>query len=603
VESARVCIIDDSPIIRETIAIVLGADHSVSCFTVDEFLRDPSKANGADLLILADDALPAESGQLLRGRPVLWLQSTAGMPPTTTRGRAGVPRAFSPEDLRTTVRALLAAPAVAQPSLSRGSDLEYPILPADVARVARRAVVTRLPVLICGEPGTGKGRLARAVHAASQQGRFLHLAGSACTRHALEQAAGISPGGLTIFVHDVSHVSPEGQQLLIELLDCGGFASPAGWHGVHLICGTSQTFSDLARAGSLDREVFYRLSVLPLLLPPLRERVEDIPVLVDRIATDLASALQIEPVTFSARAMARLTHYLWFGNLAELETVLTRSVALADDNKIDADDLLFGYARVAAQQRAARVRSAPSSRVPDVGRITSLDLIINELAHEFKNPMVTIKTVAQYMKRSVADQESREEVARLTGEAVDRMDRVLENLLQFTRFRAPERRDITVTTLLAPGLSNLAPQLSERRVTLEYRPPNFQLAFVDAAQVEYALDNLLHVVARDLQDGQTLSIRPLGNTSAHPLGNTSAVAFEFPRTEGSFAATLSDLLDDTGDDGDAFPLGLALAKTLIERNGGRVEMRSSDTAASVIVWLPSREGVTTGNGKTTSPSS
>ena len=313
------------------------------------------------------------------------------------------------------------------------------------------------------------------------------------------------------------------------------------------------------------------------------------------MATDIARALQIEPVTFSARAMARLTHYLWFGNLAELETVLTRSVALAHDRCIDADDLLFGYGRMTPRQREARVGSAPPSRAPDVGRSTSVDLIINELAHEFKNPMVTIKTVAQHMERLLADQESRQDVARLTGEAVDRMDRVLENLLQFTRFRAPDRRDIAVTTLLAPGLSNLAPQLSERRVTLDYRPPNSQPAFVDAAQVEYALDNLLHVIARDLQDGQTLSI--------HPVGSTPALAFEYPSTERSFAATLSDLLDDAGDDGNALPLGLVLAKTLIERNGGHIETRSSDTAASVTVWLPSREEVATGNGKTTSLSS
>ena len=239
--------------------------------------------------------------------------------------------------------------------------------------------------------------------------------------------------------------------------------------------------------------------------------------------------------------------------------------------------------------------SAPSKRAPEVNRSTSVDLIINELAHEFKNPLVTIKTVAQHMDRLLADQESRQDIARLTGEAVDRMDRVLENLLQFTRFRAPDRRDIAVTTLLAPGLSNLAPQLSERRVTLDYRPPNSQPAFVDAAQIEYALDNLLHVIARDLQNGQTLSI--------HPLGNTPALAFEYASTERSFAARLSDLLDDPGDDGNALPLGLVLAKTLIERNGGHIETRSSDTAASVTVWLPSREEVATGNGKTTSLSS
>jgi transcriptional regulator with AAA-type ATPase domain len=597
VESARVCVIDSSATIRETIAIVLGGDHEVRCLTADDFLRDPGGARDADLLIIADNALSADSLPLLpRGRPVLWLQSHAGAPPPSVGQRASIPRWFSPEDLRTMVRSLLAEPAAAQLPFDSLSGLEYPIVPQDVAQLARRAAATRLPVLICGEPGTGKARLARAIHAAGQQGRFVQLADTTCTRHALEQAGSVSPGSLTIFVHDLGRVPSDGQQLLLELLDCGGFSSTAGWHAVRLICGTSLSFSDLARAQTLDRDVFYRLSVLPLNLQPLRERSHDIPALVASIASDIAHTLGTEPVNFSGRAIERLIHYLWFGNLAELETVLTRTIALAASRSIEADDLLFGYGRIAPRQREASVARAPHAGAAASVGTTSVDLIINELAHEFKNPMVTIKTIAQHMERMLADQEGRQDVARLTGDAVDRMDRVLENLLQFTRFRAPAPSDVGLAALLAPCLLNLTPTLSERRVTLDYRPPSTQAAFVDAEQVEYALDNLLRAIARDLQDGQTLSIRS--------LGSTPVLAFEYPSTGHSFAGTLSNLLDDTGPDGgDALPLGLVLAKTLIERNGGHLETRASAPLASVTVWLPSREELAAGNGKTTNLSS
>jgi signal transduction histidine kinase len=424
--------------------------------------------------------------------------------------------------------------------------------------------------------------LARALCTAGQQGRFVQFTEAACTRHALEQAGAISPGDLTLFVHDVARLSPESQLLLRELLDCRGFTSPAGWHGTRLLSATALSFADLARAQGLDRHLFYRLSVFPLDLPPLRERIDDIPALVNRIATDIARTLETPAVTFTARAMERLTQYRWFGNLAELEAVVTRTVALAQTRSIEADDLLFGYGRIGRRLRETGPTNPPRRSQSETRPSTSVHLIINELAHEFKNPMVTIKTVAQHMERMQANHESRQDMARLTGEAVDRMDRALENLLQFTRFRVPAPQDITVASLLAPALSNLTATLSERRVTLDYRPPNAHAAFVDAAQIEYALDNLLRVIARDLQEGQTLSIRP--------LGSTSTLTFEYPASGHSFAGALSDLLDEGGADaGDALPLGLVLAKTLIERNGGHIETRSFTTTASVTVSLPNRE--------------
>ncbi len=594
-ESARVCVIDNSPAVRETISIVLGGDYAVRCLSAADYLRNPSSVDDADLLIVADDALPGESTRLLpSGRPILWLQSRQGSSPDAMGRLATLPRWFSPEDLRASVCDLLAHPGYTQSGLHSWSVLEYPVLPKEALALVRRAVATRLPVLICGEPGTGKARLARAIHASSRDGRFVHLSASSCNRAALQQAAGVGPGNLTVYVHDVSGVPVDGQQLLLELLDCSGFASSAGWHGVRLICGTPQSLSDLARVPGLDKNLFYRLSVLPITLPPLRERPEDIPALVNRIATDIARLVATEPVIFTRRAVDRLSRYLWFGNLAELETVLTRTVALAQSRPIDANDLLFGYGRIVPRQPAESPAVQPEVAA-EHERHSTVDLIINELAHEFKNPMVTIKTVAQHLERLLADEAGREEVARLTGEAVDRMDRALENLLQFTRFRAPIAREIPLSALLAPCLSDLAPRLSENRVTLDYRPPDSPPVFVDAAQVAYAFDNLLRVVARDLQEGATLCIRP--------LGPGAGLAFEYPRASQPLASKLSELLDDAGGGGEALPLGLVLARSLIERNGGHIELRSENASTSINVWLPNREGMATGNGKTTNLSS
>jgi len=569
----------------------LGADYRVQCLTADEYLRSPSRLSGADLLVVADDVLPAESvTALAHGPPILWLQSQTGPPHPIAERSAAIPRWFTPEELRARVQALLTSRGQTQPTFSTWSILEYPVLPTETIELARRASGTHFPVLICGEPGTGKTRLARAIHSLAPNGRFVVLSAINCTPTGLQEIGGSAAGNLTVFVHDVSDTTPDGQQLLVDVLDCGGFQSEKGWHRVRLICATSQRFESLARAPGLDKELFYRMSVLPIALPALRERTHDLPALGSHIATQLAGLLSSEPVSFTKRAVERLTHYLWFGNLTEFETVLTRTTLLARTRTIDAEDLLFGYGRIAPHGGD----EAPSpDREIAAGPPEVVDLIINELAHEFKNPMATIKTVAQHLERLLEDQTGREQAARLTADAVDRMDHTLENLLQFTRFRRPAAQETLLSAVLAPCLTDLAPLLTERRVLVNYPPPEPATVFVDGTQIVYAFENLIRAIARDLEEGETLTIRT--------LGTTPAVRFEFAGTRHPIAGKFSKILESPPENEEmALPLGLVFAKTLIERNGGRIEIGTSGDSAAITVRLPSHEEFAPGNGKTKS---
>lgn len=586
-----VCVIDNSLTIRETITIVLGDRYRVQSITAEEYLRDPAAARTADVLIVGHDTLPASAVLSLPSVPILWVQAPGTDTLPSGAGPWTLPYPFGPEDVHTRIEAMLAAPPpVKAPETVRPS-IEYPALPREAVQLARRAAGTRFPVLICGEPGTGKERLARAINRLGQNGQFVALPASNCTRAALLQAATFTAADLTIFIPEISGISADAEQMLLELTDCGGFSSARGWHHVHLICATRHSFERFARTHGLDPELFYRISVFPITLPPLRERTGDIPTLVRQVTTDLARLLDTQPVGFTQRAMDRLVHYLWFGNLAELEAVLTRSVVLAQRRTLDAEDLLFGYGRLAPRApEASSAKAVTADAAPDGAE--AVDLIINELAHEFKNPMVTIKTVAQHLERLLADETGREQVARLTGEAIDRMDRALENLLQFTRFRAPAPGDVQLNALLSPCLSELAPTLTERRVALNYRPPEPLSVFVDPAQITYAFDNLVRVITRDLPEGQTLSV--------HAVDGTAAVAFEFTGGRPSVAGRLSEFLEHAPTDGEStLPLGMVFAKALIERNGGRIEVHTQPDVSAITVWLPSREETAPGNGKTT----
>ncbi len=586
-----VWVIHNSLTIRETITIVLGDRYQVHSITAEDYARDPGSVRAADVLVIGCETLPAAAIGSLPPVPILWVQAPGADTPPGGPAQWTLASAFGPEDVHSRIEAMLAPPPppparIVAPPRPR---IEYPALPHDAVVLARRAGGTRFPVLICGEPGTGKERLARAISGLGRNTQFVALPASDCSRAALAHAATFTAADLTIFIPEIHGIGAEAEQLLLELTDCGGFGSARGWHQVRLVCGTRHSFDSFARAHGLDPELFYRISVFPISLPPLRERTDDIPALVHQVTTELARLLDAEPVSFSQRAMDRLVHYLWFGNLAELEAVLTRSVVLTQRRVLDAEDLLFGYGRVAP--RTPEQPSPKPATTPEPDGTDAVDLIINELAHEFKNPMVTIKTVAQHLERLLADETGREQVARLTGDAIDRMDRALENLLQFTRFRAPAPGDVQLNALLSPCLSELAPTLTERRVLLNYRPPEPLSVFVDPAQITYAFDNLVRVITRDLPEGQTLSVRA--------VDRTPAVAFEFTGARASIAGKLSEFLDRAPADGEsALPLGMVFAKALIERNGGRIEVRAQPDLSAITVWLPSREETAPGNGKT-----
>jgi signal transduction histidine kinase len=268
---------------------------------------------------------------------------------------------------------------------------------------------------------------------------------------------------------------------------------------------------------------------------------------------------------------------------------------LCPGGDVDAEDLLFGYGRVSSGV-GEEAETPPPEAVRAPAASAAVDLIINELAHEFKNPMVTIKTVAQHLERLLEDETGREQVARLTGEAVDRMDRALENLLQFTRFRTPSPHDVTFNVLLASSLTEVTAALTERRVLLNYAPPDPLMVFVDPEQVGYAFENLLRAIARDMQEGQTLSIRP--------VGTRPTIRLDFPAGGHPIAERLAAFLDHGQNGGDTqLPLGLVFAKTLIERNGGRIEISHVNDGASITVSLPRRDETAREDGQATSPHS
>jgi two-component system, NtrC family, response regulator AtoC len=221
----------------------------------------------------------------------------------------------------------------------------------DLAR--RVATSPSTSVLVLGETGTGKGLLARAIHGESSRsaGPFVEINCAAIpsnlleselfghTRGAFTSAVRDKPGlleladGGTAFLDEIGELEPVVQAKILKFLDEGVLRRLAATStvrvNVRMIAATNRELEDEVREGRFRLDLFHRLNVMVLRLPPLRERREDIPLLARRFLAEQSRGLRGEPMTWSDEALEALTAYDWPGNVRELMNLTERLALLA----------------------------------------------------------------------------------------------------------------------------------------------------------------------------------------------------------------------------------------------------------------------------------
>ncbi len=234
----------------------------------------------------------------------------------------------------------------------------------EVKRQARRAAQTSSPVLLLGETGTGKELLAHAIHASSPRsaGPFISLNIAAVPETLLEaEFFGVAPGaytgadrkgrdgkfrladGGTLFLDEIGDMPLGLQAKLLRALQEGEI-EPLGSNKLipfdaRVIAATSRDLNKLVRDGSFREDLFYRLNVLPIRVPPLRERREDIPALVELLGEDMALRSDTLPPELSVDALSLLSAQTWRGNIRELRNVLEQAAMRSDSHRILASQL------------------------------------------------------------------------------------------------------------------------------------------------------------------------------------------------------------------------------------------------------------------------
>jgi len=242
---------------------------------------------------------------------------------------------------------------------------DSPALMATLAR-ARQAMQVDSTVLILGETGTGKDGLARAIHYGGGRADKAFVPVSCCAiptnlveselfgheRGAFTGATAARVGkmqvadGGTLFLDEIGEMPMDAQSKLLRVLQDGCFYPVGGTKQVEVdvrfICATNRNFEQAIADGLFRQDLFYRINVLPIVLPPLRARREDIPKLVSHFVAKHGPRVASQVRDFSPRAMARLMAYHWPGNIRELENMVERVLVCHSQERVISPEHLEG---------------------------------------------------------------------------------------------------------------------------------------------------------------------------------------------------------------------------------------------------------------------
>lgn len=270
----------------------------------------------------------------------------------------------------------------------------------------RKVASSSSSVLIYGESGTGKELVARAVHYQSSRSKgpfvkvncgalptglveselFGHERGAFTS--AVRRRKGkfeLAEGG-TIFLDEIGDVPLETQVRLLRVLQEKQFDRVGGEQpldvDVRVVVATNRPLKRMVEAGTFREDLFYRLEVIPLTLPPLRERREDIELLVKHFTKKKCGEMNIPPKRLTEEALTGLKSYPWPGNVRELENVIERTMVLVDGEEIGYHDLPLTFDAAAAKEEAV-AEGAEAAEAADDG-----SLLLNEHLDELERDLI-----------------------------------------------------------------------------------------------------------------------------------------------------------------------------------------------------------------------
>jgi two-component system response regulator AtoC len=384
--TTRVLVAEDDRVARDLLSEILrGEGYEVEAVDDGAVAIERAQAGDGRYDLVVSDVRMERSGGLdvlaaftakAPGTPVILITAfgdVSGAMEAIQRGAYDyVSKPFNIEELRLTVaRALerrrLIAEQKSTPSEGKPPQLQDIVgksaVMLDVYKLVARVAASTATVLVEGESGTGKELVARSIHTHSPRAAapFLPVNCTALTETLLESelfghargaftgAVGAKRGlfeaahGGTLFLDEIGDMGPKMQAQLLRTLQDGEVRPVGGSESirvdVRLVCATNKNLDEEVKAGRFREDLYFRINVVTVHLPPLRDRPEDIPSLVAHFLNKTARRERREAAAMSPEALRLLTAYGWPGNVRELENAIERAVAVAKGNVVLPSDL------------------------------------------------------------------------------------------------------------------------------------------------------------------------------------------------------------------------------------------------------------------------
>jgi len=492
--------------------------------------------------------------------------------------------------------------------------LQSPLLPSQVVNLTQKAAHNSVPILIQGEHGTEKELVAKIIHYTGdwKYYRFFkidcRMLNEEMFYHQLfhffkETNDGAVPA--TLFLKEVGYLDHLSQLRLTELMEDGMFhdgTKKKNVKNLRFISSTSEDLQEKITQGKFSEDLYYRLNTLSISIPPLRERAKEIPQIAQFFLSQHAQRMKIKKVGISDKVLTLLQSYWWPGNLRELEHVIIRSAIFSNGDYLTEKDLFFETENEKnsfiefLRKGEMKPSTLKKNNHSEEQTTNLLSLFFIELVHRIKNPLVSIKTFTQLLRDKFNDMEFREQFYRIVTEDIQKIDSLLNELLNYIRINTPIEKANTVHSILEDTLKRHGPQFENKKIKVFKKyEKDLPEAIIHDEQLRYILNTIFQYALPSIPPQGSIGVLTKSLSITKQEGNDKPSLIKdgryveilivytgFRKSVEPFKSVLGIPMIEKEE---AIELELRLIKEIIQKNRGMMKFEVDEKKPRTIISL------------------